>query len=87
MVAVGRVYATTTATTCCRGVEQDHNEAVHWVRRAAQQGNVTGQHNLGLMFTQGLDVEQDYIEAATWFRHAAMRGHTDSQVGLGQLYE
>ena len=39
--------------------------------KAAQQGDVTAQHDLGLLYAAGLDVEQDYGEALKWWRKAA----------------
>ena len=39
-----------------RGVAQDDGEAVTWFRRAAEQGNASGQFNLGLMYENGRGV-------------------------------
>jgi uncharacterized protein len=36
-----------------RGVPQDHNEALKWFRRAANQDDVAAQFYLGLMFSEG----------------------------------
>ena len=35
-----------------------------WYGRAAEQGNVHAQHNLGVMYSVGLGLTQDHIEAA-----------------------
>ncbi len=42
------------------GVVQDHKEAVKWYRKAAEQGYVFAQENLGIMYAVGLGVAQDW---------------------------
>jgi TPR repeat protein len=53
------------------GVAQDYKEAVKWYRKAAEQGVVDGQYNLGWMYDKGKGVVQDYKEAVKWYRKAA----------------
>src|SRR4051794_29348052 len=38
------------------GVQSDVSEAVTWLRRAAEQGNVRAQSNLGILFIQNYGV-------------------------------
>ena len=45
------------------GVEQDYGEAVSWYRKAAAQGNVRGQANLGAMYGSARGVAHDDAEA------------------------
>ena len=56
-----------------QGVGQDYGEAAAWYRLAAEQGNGTGQHNLGLLYAAGTGVPQDYAEAYKWFNLALSR--------------
>ena len=56
------------------GVPQDNTEAVSWYRKAAEQGNVHAQSNLGNMYANGKGVPQDYAEAARWYRKATEQG-------------
>ena len=56
-----------------RGVPQDDAEAVAWYRKAAEQGNASAQHNLGVGYAQGLGVPQDNVEAHMWLNLAASR--------------
>ena len=42
-------------------------------RRAAEQGVVEAQHNLGHMYRIGFGVPQDYVQAHMWFNLAASR--------------
>src|SRR5258708_5626317 len=39
-----------------RGVERDHDKAVVWLRRAADQGDPGGQRNLALCYYEGWGV-------------------------------
>ena len=69
------------------GVKQSDRQAAKWFRKAAGQGHVNAQHNLGVMYEQGLGVEQDYCQAAEWFRKAAGQGDAGAQHNLGLMYE
>ena len=68
------------------GVEQDHDEALKWTRKAAEQGLALGQSNLGFMYRDGLGLPQDYTEALKWFRKAAEQGLALGQANLGVMY-
>jgi TPR repeat protein len=46
-------------------VPQDYGEAVHWYRKAAEQG--FGRYSLGYMYHHGQGVAQNYAEAARWY--------------------
>ncbi|MEO5348509.1 MAG: sel1 repeat family protein [Magnetococcus sp. YQC-3] len=65
---------------------QDDKEAAYWYRKAAEQGRVVAQYNLGLMHTIGRGVARDYSEGVTWYRKAAEQGDADAQYALGSLY-
>jgi TPR repeat protein len=45
--------------------------AVSWYRKAAEQGEASGQYNLGIMYRTGRGVPQDYVQAHMWFNLAA----------------
>jgi TPR repeat protein len=61
-----------------QGVEQDFKEAVKWYQKAADQGDVDAQFNLGVMYAEGEGVEQDYVTAYTWYNIAAAKGDTQA---------
>jgi TPR repeat protein len=69
-----------------RDMPRDLNEAANWFRRAAEQGNASGQFYLGTMCYQGQGVPQDYAEAAKWYRLAAEQGDPEAQYSLGVMY-
>lgn len=66
---------------------QDYAEAAKWTRRAAEQGNVTAQENLGVAYDRGHGVPQDFAEAVRWHKKAAEQGNTGAQNNLGVCYE
>ena len=61
------------------GVPQDHAEAVHWFRLAAEQGQTDAQVSLaqvslGFAYLLGRGVPQDYISAHMWLNLASASG-------------
>jgi TPR repeat protein len=55
-------------------VPRDLGQAVAWLRKAADQGNVPAQNTLGIAYELGLGVPQDYAQAVAWLRKAADLG-------------
>ncbi len=49
----------------------------------AEQGQVTAQINIGVMYDYGKGVAQDYESAAKWYRAAALQDHVIAQYNLG----
>jgi TPR repeat protein len=56
-------------------------------RTAAEQGDASGQSNLGVRYELGQGVPQDYAEAAKWYRRAAEQGNANGQYNLGLMYD
>ena len=56
------------------GLDQDHGEAVKWLKAAAEQGHAPAQLQLGVTFEMGQGVSRNNTEAAKWFRLAADKG-------------
>jgi len=67
-------------------MEKDQREAVKSYRKAADQGNVEAQYNLGDCYFNGKGVVKDQREAVTWYRKAAEQGNATAQIGLGYCY-
>jgi DNA polymerase-3 subunit epsilon len=44
-------------------VMQSYDKALHWLRKAAEQGHIKAQTHLGLMYSRGEGVAQDDVEA------------------------
>ena len=64
----------------------DHETALRLFRPLADQGNVSSQYNLGIMFSQGKGAPKDDVEAAKWYRLAADQGHVNAQTKLAFIY-
>jgi len=56
-------------------------------RKNAEQGDAQSQHNLAVLYIQGLGVPKNKKEAAGWMRKSAEQGLAAGQVGMGALYE
>jgi TPR repeat protein len=61
------------------GVAQDGEEAVHWFREAADQGDASGQLNLAMAYWLGLGVPKDLIEAYLWATLSADQHNEEAQ--------
>ena len=58
--------------------------AAEWFRKAAEQGHMESQYNLGICYRDGIGgVREKTAEAVKWFRKAAEQGHSESQYLLG----
>ena len=62
-------------------------EALRWYTKAAEQGHMVAQNNLGLMYWEGKGVVQDYWTAVKWLRKAAEQGVANAQHAMGFAYE
>ena len=58
------------------------------LRKLAEEGDVSAQDRLGLLFKVGMGVpqKQSYGQAKRWFEEAAKQAHAEAQVNLGTLY-
>jgi hypothetical protein len=70
-----------------QGVPKNDLQALNWYRKAADQGYVLGEYNLGTMFFYGNGVAEDNEQAAYWFRKAADQGYDVAQYLLGNMYQ
>ena len=65
------------------GVPEDLKQAVLWLQKSAEQGDVAAQVELGVVF----DKMQDYAQALIWYRKAAEQGHARAEYNLGLAYQ
>jgi TPR repeat protein len=70
-----------------RGVKQDYDSALHWLREAAAAGNINAMTNLGILYANGRGVTPDYQQAREWFEKAAAAGNAKAMHDLGTLYD
>ena len=63
-------------------------EAIQLYRKAAENGHVNAQLNLGNIYREGQIVQKNPAEAMKWYRLAANQGYDKAQTNLGMmLYE
>ena len=62
-------------------------KALYYLKKAAEQGDVRAQNDLGVMYGKGEGMAyEDYEKAVYWYRKAAEQGFAMSQFNLGNLY-
>jgi uncharacterized protein len=66
--------------------KNNFSSALTQYRRAAEQGYLSAQFNLGVMYLNGQGVAQNYAEAVKWYRMAADQGLAIAQEVLGFMY-
>lgn len=54
--------------------------------KAAEQGDVESQNDVGLSYERGEGVAKDPIKALYWFKKAADNGHTEAQFNTAIKY-
>jgi len=55
--------------------------------KAADEGDMNAQFNLGVMYEHGHGVDQSDLKAAEWYQLAADNGHPEAPMALQLLYE
>lgn len=60
-------------------------KAIQWYKVAADWGNASAQHNLGVMYLQGEEVRPNQKEAFKWLKMAAAQGSEESAAILKEL--
>lgn len=68
-------------------VKKNDVEAAKWYRKAAEQGHVEAQRNLGLMYVYGEGVSQDVAEGMRWIRAASEGGSSDAMRALALAFQ
>ena len=66
--------------------ESNFTEAFKYCKKAAEQGEVHAQYNLGIMYANGRGVKQDLFNAKEWYQKAAEQGLAYAQYNLGNMY-
>ncbi|MDR2870613.1 MAG: sel1 repeat family protein, partial [Deferribacteraceae bacterium] len=67
--------------------EQNYAEALEYWYKAAEQGNISAQCNIGVCFYEGQGVDKDLDEAIKWFQKSATNGDMVAQYSLGMCLE
>ena len=62
------------------------DEALTWLKKAADQGFIPAKNTLGNWYFYGQCVDEDKAEAVKLYRYAAERGFAESQLHIGYCY-
>lgn len=65
---------------------QDQDEAIQWIKRAANQELAAAEHNLAWRYANGNGIAADRSQAIAWYRKAADQGFAKSQINLAWMY-
>lgn len=57
------------------------------LRKLAETGNASAQHNFAQRLTTGDENKRDYLQAAEWYKKAAAQGVSESAFNLGVIYK
>ncbi len=79
-------YAIAQAYLFGTGVEESVEQALSWLRQAAEGGLRAAQVQLGDHFRFGAEGGEDHAQAATWYRRAADQNDAYAQCQLAQMY-
>jgi TPR repeat protein len=62
--------------------DRDYEQALHWYRVAAEQGDASAANNVAAMIENSIGVAKDMAEAVKWYRRAAEQGLATAQFNL-----
>ena len=69
-----------------RHVKRDHKQALVWLEKAADKGNIRAAAALGACYAHGLGTAPDTRQARHWYGKAADAGHPNAELALGTHY-
>lgn len=71
-----------------KGVERDLNKAIEWYTKAAEQGHISAQLELGFLYGLKISgIERDLKKSNEWYTKAAEQGDASAQIILGDFYQ
>jgi len=88
-VEVGESYAKAAGTDEEHAqIAEDWTQAAAWYKKAADQGDVSGELHLAVLYRDGggEDFTRDMEQSAEWYEKAAEQGDVGAQGTLGMLY-
>lgn len=66
--------------------ESRGNLAFEWFEKAAEKGHGRAQHNLGVLYQQGVGTQRDFKKARYWLERAGKQGIPEAQLEMGILH-
>ena len=68
------------------GTEKDLEKAIYWYDKAAKNGNISAQNNLGYQYMKGEVPKKDSTKAVYWLQKAAESGNKIAYDNLAICY-
>ena len=68
------------------GVPEQVVKAAEWYTKAAEQGHVEAQFNIGVLYVNGIGVQLDFAKAGEWFSKAASQGSAAAEFNLSMMH-
>ena len=67
--------------------DQDHNKALEFYTKSAEQGNSIAINNVGFCYYSGLGCDQNYTKAFEWYEKSAKLGHSTGMLWVPHYYK
>jgi len=68
------------------GVSQNHNKALEFFMKSAEQGYAPARYRVGVAYAYGEGTEKNMEKAAYWYEQAAKQSYDVAQRNLGMMY-
>lgn len=81
------ILSVTAIPVAAQRSSKQENSVIDSLIKAAEEGSVDAQINLGDEYVEGLNVSQNMDEAIRWYRNAAEQGSRDAQLELINIYD
>lgn len=66
-------------------IDEQPKDAFYWYKKAAEQGHMDAQHEVGRCFVLGIGTAKDIEEGKKWLNKAADQGHKEAQRELKEM--
>jgi TPR repeat protein len=68
------------------GLPKDLVQSFDWYLKSAQQGDATGEYNVGFMYQTGTGASKDSAQAMAWYQKAATQANAPAEVAIAGMY-
>lgn len=69
------------------GLAKSREEAIVWLRKAAENGNSDAQYKFGYAEKIGEGVEKDAVDGLKWLQKSAQKGNPKAEYEIGTMYK
>lgn len=69
-----------------KGVEQDNEKGLYWLKKSASHGNDHIQYKLAEEYRTGEKVSRNPLEAIKWYKLSEAQGNIEAEIALARMY-